>query len=252
MATIGTPLYRAGNTTSPRFDNLRPQDIPVVNGQVRPNTGGISTFSVRDSAWGANRTWVLQRGTLLGPDLQARNDRATHWSLEPSRAMPRDTYVAALTVLNGGAVRFDRIPQARDASAPGTFALELPIEFNHESEQVRNVYQGLASVARNKVPVEDWDENDYTHIAIIAQSLHSGETEFSELVYKSDELLIGEQALVAGAILAHIGHKDAEYKEGGDSEEKAKWAEQRESLVSALKLQELKEHPVLEKACRVL
>ena len=29
-------LYRAGNTTSPRFDNVRPNDISISGGNVGP------------------------------------------------------------------------------------------------------------------------------------------------------------------------------------------------------------------------
>ncbi|KAL4245554.1 hypothetical protein ABKN59_010342 [Abortiporus biennis] len=209
MSNLHTTIYRAGNTSSGKFDNLRDKDIPVVDGKVHPNTGGISTFSQRDPAWGANKTWVLEHGTNLGSELIARNDRDALTTLERSNK----------------AVRFDRVPHQ-----PGAFALELPAQCDHASEHVRVVYEGLAAVARNKIRIEDWDENDYTHIGIIAHCLHHGVKELAYFTYKPGEHLHKHHALVAEAVLAHIGHRDVECRKEAHEEKKAKWVKHRAIL----------------------
>jgi len=100
-------LYRRGNTTSAKFDNVRPRDIPVHNGRVRPYEGGISTSSRLDPGCAPDKTWMLESTTGLSP-LQARNDRGNHWSIEPKREMSLDSYTEHLTGLNKAAVRYDR------------------------------------------------------------------------------------------------------------------------------------------------
>ncbi len=97
-------LYRMGNKTSPRLTNVRlvranggDPDIRLnENGNVCPNQGGISLNEVPKG----NNLWSLSPETNIGEDLQLRNDSGTHWSLEPAREMPLQTYLDALAKLN--------------------------------------------------------------------------------------------------------------------------------------------------------
>jgi hypothetical protein len=78
---------------------VRPQvDIPVVAGQVRPNTGGMSVAPDdpvnlhplrRPPAFGGSGkdpVWYIAVAAL-GVDLQFRQDSGTHGLIEPARAM---------------------------------------------------------------------------------------------------------------------------------------------------------------------
>lgn len=83
---------------------VRPQvDIPVAAGQVQPNTGGMSVAPDRPEnlhplrrpprygGTGKDPVWCL-RIDQLGPDLQFRQDSATHGLIEPAQAMLLDEY----------------------------------------------------------------------------------------------------------------------------------------------------------------
>jgi hypothetical protein len=82
-------------------------DIPVVAGQVRPNTGGMSVAPDRvdnlpplrrppaHGGSGKDPVWCLDLARL-GGDLQYRPDSAAHGLIEPARAMSLDPFQEAL------------------------------------------------------------------------------------------------------------------------------------------------------------
>jgi hypothetical protein len=93
---------------SARTLGVRPQvDIPVVAGQVRPNTGGMSVAPdhpgnlhplrrpVALGGAGKDPVWYIAV-TALGSDLQFRQDSATHGLIEPARTMALDDLQKAL------------------------------------------------------------------------------------------------------------------------------------------------------------
>jgi hypothetical protein len=107
MAKTLIPLYRQGNATSPRMDNVRPdKDIVTFEekGMIWVMTtladgispGGISTFANpgRGKNW-----WKLDFGIDIVPELKLVNDRENHWLWQPSKTMPIDDYKAALKQL---------------------------------------------------------------------------------------------------------------------------------------------------------
>lgn len=113
----GRILYRAmredpggGPTVGPtaRTLGVRPQvDIPVVAGQVLPNSGGLSVAPDdprnlhplrRPPAYGGagkDPVWYIVVAAL-GGDLPFRQDSATHGLIEPARAMSLDDFQKAL------------------------------------------------------------------------------------------------------------------------------------------------------------
>jgi len=88
-----TDLYRLGNASSPKMDNVRDNDIKsyTVDGVqwVRAGTGGISTFSDRPSG---RNCWLLVSGSPIPVDLTVINDHGDHWSWAPRFDMTLDDY----------------------------------------------------------------------------------------------------------------------------------------------------------------
>ncbi len=104
MTKTPIPLYRQGNATSPRMDNVRSdKDIATFEEEgiiwvmttladgILP--GGISTFASlgRGKNW-----WKLDSGIDIPPELQLVNDRENHWLWQPNKTMPIDEYKVAL------------------------------------------------------------------------------------------------------------------------------------------------------------
>lgn len=102
-------LYRSGNASSPRLDNVRPQDLGTFqkNGRlwVEHESGGVSTFA--RNRWDKN-TWRLAKGMEVGAKLLVVQDKENpdHYFIEPAQDMPMDDYTAALRDL---AARFVKI-----------------------------------------------------------------------------------------------------------------------------------------------
>jgi hypothetical protein len=110
-------LYRAmredaaggpGVGSTARQLGVRPNvDIPVLNGQVSPFTGGLSVAPDhpanlhrlrRPPAYGGtgkDPVWCLALNQV-GADLQFRQDSATHGLLQPRRIMSLDDFQLAL------------------------------------------------------------------------------------------------------------------------------------------------------------
>lgn len=84
-----------------------PNDIPVHNGLVQPNTGGMSVAPDRPEnlpffrrppqygGTGKDPVWFLPI-SLLGADLIYVQDRSDHGLVEPARTMTLDEYQQAL------------------------------------------------------------------------------------------------------------------------------------------------------------
>ncbi|MCB2379462.1 hypothetical protein LGH70_17830 [Hymenobacter sp. BT635] len=100
-------LFRSGNATGPRMDNVRPQDIPTRDQGgvpwVDPNTGGISTSS---AAAGLGRpVWKLTSGYNYNGNLVVANDHGNHYLWSPRIAMTLADFKALLALVNPSFVR---------------------------------------------------------------------------------------------------------------------------------------------------
>jgi hypothetical protein len=112
FTNVPVDLFRMGNATGPRLDNVRSQDVDIVdetlpNGQtlrmVHPR-GGISTFDGinprRPGKW-----WRIPADTVLPDTIRVVRDqrdpvtRLTHYSLRPTRYMTLLEFVSGLQAL---------------------------------------------------------------------------------------------------------------------------------------------------------
>jgi photosystem II stability/assembly factor-like uncharacterized protein len=97
MKQTSIDLYRMGNSTSPRMDNVRPQDVESYKKNdeiwVVGRSGGISTFA---SQGAGKNWWKLDRGTTIPDALYLVNDYGNHWSWESGYTMKLDEYKIAL------------------------------------------------------------------------------------------------------------------------------------------------------------
>jgi hypothetical protein len=113
MTKTPVALYRQGNASSPRMDNVRPnKDITVyeqqgelwvmlnLEGESLPGgmsrSEGISTF---DTPGSGKNWWKLDLGTDIPPELEVVNDRPGHWLFQPSRPMLLEQYKEALKLI---------------------------------------------------------------------------------------------------------------------------------------------------------
>ena len=99
MGVTTVDLYRAGNSTGPRMDHVRPTDIVITqrNGVdwVNPQQGGVSTRE--QIYWPARHWWRIPQGTPFTDLLTLRRDHADHL---PARPMELSEYVQLLANLN--------------------------------------------------------------------------------------------------------------------------------------------------------
>jgi hypothetical protein len=108
MQKTPIPLYRQGNTTSPRMDNVRiNKDVATFEesgvtwvlatlADTR-SPGGISTFANlgRGKNW-----WKLEANIDIPDELRLINDYENHWLWQPSQVMTMDTYRDALKIVD--------------------------------------------------------------------------------------------------------------------------------------------------------
>jgi hypothetical protein len=107
MQQTPCPLYRQGNATSPRMDNVRiNKDVATfeTSGVIwvfdtltdARSPGGISTFANlgRGKNW-----WKLDEYIDIPIDLKLINDRDNHWLWQPSQVMTIDSYRDALRII---------------------------------------------------------------------------------------------------------------------------------------------------------
>jgi hypothetical protein len=98
--TVPVNLFRMGNASGPRLDNVRDQDVPsetVGEGKaavrmVRPD-GGISTFDGIDKSLADRKWWCIPADIMLPDTIRLVRDKRnpktglTHYSIRPARYM---------------------------------------------------------------------------------------------------------------------------------------------------------------------
>lgn len=113
MGSTPIELFRSGNSSSARLDNVRINAArPDVDtfadaaGQVwvRANGKGISTWDAVDPGW-SGRPWCLAAGSPVSDHLRIWQDAPGHWVWEPVANMPLVHYVADLASANAHFVR---------------------------------------------------------------------------------------------------------------------------------------------------
>lgn len=223
-------LYRAGALAFWSNDDIGPQDIPVADGKVQPGTGGISSFSQKDLAWQDNKTWVLHSTSSLDPALKAVNDYGTHWSIQPSKVMTVQEYKAALSTVEAEVVPFHPLQDR----GTGREIFETSNKYGQHPKSAFFVSAALRTVVQEKIPVANWDDNNYTYLTILANSILARSIKLSDLAYQTGSLLLKKQAVVGTAVLAYI--KAMDEKTTGDDDEEVNWENDRTMLTSALKL----------------
>lgn len=102
---IGFELYRLGNTTTARMDNVRPGDDAIVfkkDGKdwVKGKEKGISTWKAPKARSGKDKEWKLPNGAEYPESLVPVNDHDEHVSWQPAHDMPLQDYKKALQVLD--------------------------------------------------------------------------------------------------------------------------------------------------------
>ena len=115
---IDINLYRGGNATSPRLDNVRDRDIVKFKDpksgltNVKGMAGGVSTFT--DPKPEAN-WWCIKAGTPVPPKLVITRDltdpktKITHYTIRPAADMLLTEFIAQLQSFTG----VEKLPIAR-------------------------------------------------------------------------------------------------------------------------------------------
>src|SRR4051812_16097361 len=96
-------LYRNGNTTTPRLDNVRPVDVETydVNGVtwVRARVRGISCFDATagNAVVNGKNWWTLPTKSTSEPGLYLLNDNNPpgHWAVQPDVDMTLAAFTQA-------------------------------------------------------------------------------------------------------------------------------------------------------------
>ncbi len=112
---IDVDLYRSGNASSPRLDNVRDKDIvkfkDVATGltRVKGMSGGISTFTAPKPE---NNWWWIKAGTVVPASLVVTRDHTdpktniTHYTIRPASDILLTEYVAQMQKFLG----IERLP----------------------------------------------------------------------------------------------------------------------------------------------
>lgn len=112
---IDVDLYRSGNSSSPRFDNVRDKDVVKFKDpatgltRVKALSGGVSTFT---SPKPENNWWWIKAGTVVPPHLVVTRDhtdpktRVTHYTIRPATDQFLTDYITQLQNFLG----VERIP----------------------------------------------------------------------------------------------------------------------------------------------
>ena len=116
-------LYRLGNSTSPKLNNVRHQDVDTYenNGilMIHANRKGVSLFNLRElrrrESGMAGWVWKIPQGTLLPFGLAVHPDRASpgHFFLCPVSVMTMDRYLSSLCRTVRGHGKYERSTQTR-------------------------------------------------------------------------------------------------------------------------------------------
>jgi hypothetical protein len=107
MRKTPIPLYRQGNATSPRMDNVRVnKDVATledsgviwvlasIGDDVSP--GGVSTFA---NPGAGKNWWKLDAGIDIPERLTLINDRGNHWLWQPTHVITLDNYQDGLRII---------------------------------------------------------------------------------------------------------------------------------------------------------
>ena len=108
-------LYRSGNATTPRFDNVRDKDVVKYKdsesglAKVKGLSGGISTFTAPrpEANW-----WWIKAGTVVPPKLVVTRDTndpktgITHYTIRPAEDMLLTEYIAQMQKF----LKIERLP----------------------------------------------------------------------------------------------------------------------------------------------
>jgi hypothetical protein len=96
--TLTVDLYRSGNATIPRMDNVRDTDVEKFQKSgvdwVRAKKLGISTFSTLPAD--QKNWWKISKGSVYSNDLYVVNDRNDHWSWAPAKDMPLADFITLM------------------------------------------------------------------------------------------------------------------------------------------------------------
>lgn len=105
--TTTVDLFRSGNTTSARMENVRVNDVTQVTEggvvYVLPNSGGISTFS--SSAGVSTTVWKIPKGTVYPDTIKVWNDTPGHWAWEPASKMTLANFTSIMASMNAKCVK---------------------------------------------------------------------------------------------------------------------------------------------------
>jgi hypothetical protein len=108
MGTTPLDLFRSGNASSARLDNLRlyssSPDVdvwPDPTGQswITANGKGPSLWDAPDPSW-RGKPWRLPAGSSYSNELALWNDMPGHWVFTPVRDMLLSVYATALRGVN--------------------------------------------------------------------------------------------------------------------------------------------------------
>ena len=102
MGTTPKALYRRGNATVPRMDNVRPSDLAIIaragDDWVLARSGGVSCFDYTPPP-GIGRIWSLIAGSTYLDELYLRDDQNGHWTWEPDTDMTLADFKDLLVVV---------------------------------------------------------------------------------------------------------------------------------------------------------
>jgi RHS repeat-associated protein len=104
-------LFRQGNASSPRVDNVRIGKDVNLDENNNICAGGISSFEYRTQP---GKWWNLPKDTELPEGLQVRKDDPNdpyHWSFEPSRPMTVDEYIQLLQSISAWEPAFTKVAE---------------------------------------------------------------------------------------------------------------------------------------------
>jgi hypothetical protein len=110
-------LYRSGNSTSPRIDNVRltgeNPDVQIVNDLVKPNSGGMSTFDDPDKAGSGPYMWKYPSDAPDPQGINIVNDEPNHWSWQSAGSVTLDQYKQNLTSVNDYWLRLYKVKKIK-------------------------------------------------------------------------------------------------------------------------------------------
>ena len=106
--TLSVDLYRGGNASSPRLDNVRDKDVTKYIGKngkiwVKGKQEGISTFSAYPKD--PKNQWKIAKGTSYSSNLYIYKESGDHWLIAPAKDMPLDDYLKHLGTLKSKFVK---------------------------------------------------------------------------------------------------------------------------------------------------